>query len=961
MIDGYKTFYLDALYTNNKQLYVDIAELFAMLNISCQSGKSANTLTGFIERENQTYLIDYEKGILKVGNRVVQSSHGLVKDKGILYLESTLFSDLFGITLNFNYRALTIQLKSKFELPFYKQQRIEKIRNSLSMIKGEEPADTILQRKYHLMKFGALDWSIATTQSETGAGNNQLALAVGTEILYGEADLSVNYYDRQKFDNRQLFYMWRWVDNDKPIIKQAQLGILSNQTISYINAPVIGFSIRNAPTTLRKATGYYSVNEYTEPNWDVELYINNVLIDYTKADASGLYHFKVPIVYGYTTLKFKFYGPMGEEKTVERTMNVPYTIMPAKEFEYAISAGIVENSNSSRFARGELNYGVNRFLTIGGGVEHLSSITNGANIPFLMATIQPFSKLTLNAEYAHGVRTGAYLNYYFKKDISLDLTYTRYVKGQTATIMNATEERKARLSVPFNYKTIRGYVRLDYTQLVYNTFKYNQTNMVISAYYKLLSANSSTQVDWINGRSPNITSDLTLMYRIGTGYTIRPSIQYNSYNNVFTMYKVILEKQITKGDCSISYEKNISSNTTIINVNFRYDLKFVRTNISVSQQNARPAHSENPGKRSSLVSENAQGSLVFGRGNKYIYTGNNSSVGSGGISFYPFLDMNQNGKFDKGESMVKLSTSGIHGKMIISEKDSILSISDLQAFTQYTIEFKDTGLPTIAWRFKKKRYRILVDPNQFKRIDIPIVPVGEVEGMAYLNTDQKMKGIGKILVNLYNKNNNMKIGQTLSESDGSIRYSGLEPGEYVARIDSVQLVNLNYTPLPKQNEFTIRSLKDGDLVNKIDFVLESAKENTPLKMAMSSEQMTVLYKFKSYDVHDLLYYSINKKVRMIVRDTMIYLKRTILYDVQLYTSHEPIKPEDLFTHLIAKVPGIKIMEMAGKDGLYHYSTGVFLNPDEAYAYFQYIREKGWMYGYVSIYTGGKRKAINFKP
>jgi len=192
MIDGYKTFYLDALYTNNKQLYVDIAELFAMLNISCQSGKSANTLTGFIERENQTYLIDYEKGILKVGNRVVQSSHGLVKDKGILYLESTLFSDLFGITLNFNYRALTIQLKSKFELPFYKKQRIEKIRNSLSMIKGEEPADTILQRKYHLMKFGALDWSIATTQSETGAGNNQLALAVGTEILYGEADLSVN-------------------------------------------------------------------------------------------------------------------------------------------------------------------------------------------------------------------------------------------------------------------------------------------------------------------------------------------------------------------------------------------------------------------------------------------------------------------------------------------------------------------------------------------------------------------------------------------------------------------------------------------------------------------------------------------------------------------------------------------------------------------------------------------------
>jgi hypothetical protein len=55
------------------------------------------------------------------------------------------------------------------------------------------------------------------------------------------------------------------------------------------------------------------------------------------------------------------------------------------------------------------------------------------------------------------------------------------------------------------------------------------------------------------------------------------------------------------------------------------------------------------------------------------------------------------------------------------------------------------------------------------------------------------------------------------------------------------------------------------------------------------------------------------------------------------------------------------METEGKDGLYHYSTGVFLNPDEAYDYFQYIREKGWMFGYVTVYSGGKRKVITFNP
>jgi len=875
MVEGYKTFYLDALYTNKKLLYVDIADLFTTLNISCQTGKNANTLTGFIEKETQTYLIDFEKKVIKVGNSAVQSSTGLVKNKGILYMESTLFDQSFGITLNFNYRALSIQVRSNFELPLIKQLRIEKIRNNLSKIKGELPADTLLQRKYHLMKFGTLDWSVASTQSENASKRNYLKLAIGTEFLYGEADVTVNYYDQQKFDNRQLYYLWRWVDNNKPFIKQAQIGTISPQSISFINAPVIGATIRNAPTTLRKAAGYYYINEYTEPNRDVELYINNILIDYTKADASGLYLFKVPIIYGYNTLKLKFYGPMGEEKTVERTMNVPYTVMPTKEFEYGLSAGIVEDSSKSRFARVDLNYGVNRYLTIGGGVEYLSSIVNGSKIPFLMATFQPISKLTLNAEYAHGVKTKGQMNYYFKKDIYLEIDYTKYVEGQHATIMNALEERKARLSAPFSFKKMRGFVRFDYTQLVYNTFKYNQTNLMFSAYYKLLSANSSTQINWINRRSPYIISDLALYYRPGRGLTLSPSAQYDACNKTMLSYKVTLEKYIAKGDFSISYERKVSTNTTILNVNFKYDLKFARTGISVSRQKAGNTNSEDPFRESTVISESAQGSLAFGRGNKQICKSNNSSVGRGGISFYPFLDLNQNGKFDQGESMVKLSPARFMGNKITTEKDSILSFSDLTPFTWFTIEFKDKDLENISWRFRKNRYRVLIDPNQFKRVDVPVVPISEITGMAYLIKEIKLP----------------------------------EPA------------------IPK--------------------------------IASLPEQTTVHYVLKSFDIAQLFDHTDNK-ISMVTRDTMIYLKRTMLYDVQLYTSHKPIKPGDLFTQLIAKVPGIKIMEMAGKDGLYHYSTGVFLNPDEAYTYFQYIREKGWLFGYVTIYSGGKRKVINFK-
>ena len=51
---------------------------------------------------------------------------------------------------------------------------------------------------------------------------------------------------------------------------------------------------------------------------------------------------------------------MGEERTEERTINIPYSILPAKESEYILSAGVLQDSTSSRFAKGELNYGITR-------------------------------------------------------------------------------------------------------------------------------------------------------------------------------------------------------------------------------------------------------------------------------------------------------------------------------------------------------------------------------------------------------------------------------------------------------------------------------------------------------------------------------------------------------------------------------------------------------------------------
>jgi hypothetical protein len=813
LIEAYGDITLNAMYANNDLLYINIEELFKKLKINCEVSASGDSISGFTENEAKPYLINYNLKQVKTANKVLNNHKGLLKEMGMVYMESSLFGEIFGITITFNFRSLTCFLKSNFELPLLKELRLEKMHNRVSKIKGAIKADTLLNRDYHLFKFGMADWSVTTTQQWGKQTIERFNLSTGAELFFGQADISYNYNSQFKFDGRQLNYLWHWTDNDKKIIRQAQLGKIAHNMISYINAPVIGAVIRNTPTSVRRASGYYTINEITEPNWMIELYINNELVDYTRADASGNYVFKIPIVYGYTIAKLKYYGPVGEERTEERTFNTAFTLMPSKEFEYGLSAGILQDSLASRMGKAEFNYGINPFLTLGAGAEYLSSIPGHPAIPFAKITVQPFSKLVLSGEYAYAVKSRAMLNYYFKKSAFLQIDYSRFKEGQLATLFNALEEIKGKFFIPLKYKMVSGYASIDYSGLVYKNYNYKQASIIFSGHYKQFGTSLTTVLNrQFQKTSPVFfgRSAMQLSFRLKRGINIRPSATLNLNEKSISMYGADVEKRIKNGILSISYQKDILYKNYTVGLNVKYDLRFMRTGLSSFVN-----------RYGVITSQNAQGSLAFGSGNKYIHANQLSAVNKGGISLYPFLDINQNGIFDKGEHMVKLTAVKIQSSNIIfNDKDSIIRIPGLYAFTRYNLQFNDRDLDNISWKFKNHIYNVLIDPNQFKRIDVPIIALGEVNGMVYINTGNSSKGIGRILMKIYPKNSTTPIAETLSESDGYIQYLGLAPGEYAASIDSLQLNKLDMSATPLKINFTIKVTEEGDVAGPVNFVLK---------------------------------------------------------------------------------------------------------------------------------------------
>jgi hypothetical protein len=278
-VAGMESFYTDALYTKKGMLYIPVEEFFNYLKIPCPAGKSGDILEGFIDKAEHTYLINSTKGDITINKTVTDIKTGLTSQMGILYMESSLFGQLFGLNLTFNFRSLAVSLKPDFELPVLKEQRIENLRSNIQKSPGEIIPDTVIDRKYHMFRFGMVDWSVMSAQILNHSAETRLGLGLGAELLGGEANIFVNYSDKYNFDKRQQQYLWRWVNNDKKLVRQVQLGKIATQTISSVYSPVIGATVSNATTSVRKAMGEYTINDVTQPDWYVELYINNVLID----------------------------------------------------------------------------------------------------------------------------------------------------------------------------------------------------------------------------------------------------------------------------------------------------------------------------------------------------------------------------------------------------------------------------------------------------------------------------------------------------------------------------------------------------------------------------------------------------------------------------------------------------------------------------------------------------------
>lgn len=824
-----------------ESVFLSVSDLFDFLHIQ-NNVSEKSIIEGFVLHPDDRFVLNAaQRTLFYQGQRHALDQDDMIQDTDSFYLGSHIFGEVFGLDCSFSFRNLTVTLSTKLDLPVFRLKRQEMMRKNLHRLQEEAIADTVFQRESSMARLSMADWSLTSVQDLSSAKGESLnpqsfrqsrvSLSLGGELAHGEAMAQLTLQEGIPIQSRNQFYQWRYVNNDFALAKQFTLGRINSQSTSTLFAPVVGMQVTNASTVRRKSFGSYRITDHTEPDWLVELYVNNLLVDYVKADATGLFTFDVPLIYGNTTMQLKFYGTHGEEQIIDKYINVPFNFLPKNEMEYNLGAGLVEDGEGSVFSRGSVNYGLTNLITVGGGVEYLSTLSEQPFMPFVQSSVKISQGLMFTGDYMPGVRMRALVNYRLPESFQLELNYTKLERGQKAIYHDYLEERRVALSMPFKKNNFYLFSRFSLSQKIYQSTQFTTGQLLLSSMLFGINTSLSTWGNFYGNHASYLLTELSQTYRMKAGFSFTPELQYNYHERKISQVRARIEKRISKrGYLNANYQNNLQYKRTSFGIGVRFDLSFGHAGISMRQSD-----------RQTFLTETAGGSLMYDAATRHLETSNRGSVGRGAITVLPFLDLNANGKRDEGEKLVaglKLKVRG--GQVEYDKRGEAIRINGLIAYEDYILELDEHSFDRITWRIKNPLIKVSVVANQFRQVEVPILVMGEIAGMVYLGNESE--GMGRISINFYNENDDL-VHRALSERDGYFSYLGLAPGEYTVMPDSTQLQQLGYTYEANKSSVTIMPNAEGDYIDDLKFTLherhgESA-DSDPLNSSLSMDPQEV--------------------------------------------------------------------------------------------------------------------------
>jgi hypothetical protein len=211
-----------------------------------------------------------------------------------------------------------------------------------------------------------------------------------------------------------------------------------------------------------------------------------------------------------------------------------------------------------------------------------------------------------------------------------------------------------------------------------------------------------------------------------------------------------------------------------------------------------------------------QGSVVYSRTDRQMVLASGPALQRSGVSGQVFLDENGNGRRDAGEGALAHVRVRVGNASAVSDSQGHYHVWDLLPFEPVLVVLDSATLPSPLWTPAYSAISVEPAPNQFRRIDLPVVPGGVIEGQVVRETAEGPLGVGGVTIFITERKTGARHS-LVTFRDGGFYAMGIKPGEYEMTVSEPVLNRLGMTT--EALRFTMLSSREGASVSDLNLVL----------------------------------------------------------------------------------------------------------------------------------------------
>src|SRR6266550_3237081 len=355
-------------YRVRSEVLLPLSQFFQLVEIRHRLTPEGR-LEATVDPGNLGIVIDPRSDSMQYGARRVRIEREFIRyESAELYVGSERLGDLLGVMFAVDWSDLTATVIDPSSLPIARRLRREAAREAYLRRPDGMRADLTLGLQRPSWDGVVVDYSLFSPSSDPLAGSTY-GFGLGADVGGGSLEMLAQSVGPAEEGQLHVDASWTGVWRENRWVKQLRLGDVASTGPR--SRSLEGISITNAPFVRPSLIGSLRYGGSLEPGWSVEAYRGGDLVAYDSADASGGFSMALPVRYGENPVDFVAYGPFGEIREFNRTYRVLTELLPARQFEYGLSAGRCPQPSfiCNATTNVDLRYGATARWTVQGGLD----------------------------------------------------------------------------------------------------------------------------------------------------------------------------------------------------------------------------------------------------------------------------------------------------------------------------------------------------------------------------------------------------------------------------------------------------------------------------------------------------------------------------------------------------------------------------------------------------------------